>query len=200
MIKVGLVFGHVATNIGDQIINDGIFKILKKMDFEIDLHIVFFEPNVNLMSAIRDKIIKEKLGTFKVFNPLSKTRIPNKLYKYLIEPSRILEETGLISCDTILFNSGEHLFFNQDIENNYNLFWRLLPLYAAKLSGKKCILSPSTLGPFNSASFDDLLLNSLKSFDHLSYRESYTGEILRNEGIINGKELLDPAFLYFDKF
>ena len=44
-MKIGLIYGHVASNLGDLCINRGVISLLNNAFGEYKLHVVFRDPN-----------------------------------------------------------------------------------------------------------------------------------------------------------
>lgn len=133
--KIRLFYYHVASNIGDLAINEGLFIILNKLKAS--------EVKVFILDGGASPHLKNSLS--KDLNPqfLSGREID---YITFVTKSQ-LQPDFVESCDMIIINSGEHFFQYQHGENDYSLFWRLLPALVAAKKNIPVVFFPSTVGP-----------------------------------------------------
>ena len=194
-MKIGLVYGHVASNLGDLSINMGVANIINKIFPESILHVVYKNPN--------EKYFKDAINSFGNLHNIEYyiLNVPaDKEYKvlerYIRNPLQFLEETGLNKCDVILANSGEFLF-SYEFDERIDLLWRVLPAYASMQAGIKFITLPSTLGPFNDFIGTKILKQYLLLNDTFAARDALSLQLVAELLETNIKKLhlfLDPAF------
>jgi polysaccharide pyruvyl transferase WcaK-like protein len=188
--KIAIFFGHVASNIGDVAINAGEINLVLRAFPAADLRFVLLDPSEQFL-AMAEETLHTSAGT-KVTIIRS---APEKATLYLLEPNRFLRDSGCSDVDIVLLASGEHLFDYVHGENSKNLFWRILPAVAAKSAGKKCVILPSTFGPFETAVSKKLLPNLIDVVDGIAARDAFSAAdvntVSRTKSI---PALLDPAF------
>ena len=198
-MKIGLTYGHVASNIGDICINQGIVNILEQIDSQIELYVIIRNPNkVYLESSIESFNSNISIEFKYLQTPKNEQENIDILNYYISKPEEFLKDTGLTDVDVILNNSGEFIFAYKN-DPRTDLLWRLLPLLAAKKVGKKFVTFPSTLGPFDDYTSTKLINEFLIKQDRFFVRETASKKITEN--LIQQKvtELLDPAFFIKEK-
>ena len=133
-MKFGLIFGHAASNFGDLAINTGALSLLRELDPECHVHVVFDAPQATYQEAAIASISPLQDVTY-AFHP---KRIPEKhnrgplqrLQRYIADPGIFLTDNGLEDCDVLFYNSGEHLFSSREDENAQSLAWRTVAALA----------------------------------------------------------------------
>ncbi|MBD9479346.1 glycosyltransferase [Pseudoxanthomonas sp. PXM02] len=199
-MKFGLIFGHAASNFGDLAINTGAISLLRELDPECHVHVVFDAPQATYQEAAISSISHVQDVTY-VFHP---KRIPEKhsrgplqrLQRYIADPELFLADNGLEDCDVLFYNSGEHLFSSREDENALSLAWRTVAALAAKAGGKKFITLPVTFGPLTGVRGTQLLHQFCALSDGLAAREPASTEVLMQQEPVRTHPswLLDPAF------
>jgi polysaccharide pyruvyl transferase WcaK-like protein len=189
--KIALFYGHAASNIGDLAINQGVVNLLREINPDGQLNVVFLgsEKKEFLQAA------KSSFGNDGYCRFSSVEANDGKALSYLFSPGDFLKQAGAEDADIILLGSGEHLFQYLHGENSCNLFWRIFPAYVASLVGKPCFLMPSTIGPFEDTRSSGLITTLLGIADGVAVRDSRSQAILKSYfGADNVPLLLDPAF------
>jgi glycosyltransferase involved in cell wall biosynthesis/polysaccharide pyruvyl transferase WcaK-like protein len=199
-MKFGLIFGHAASNFGDLAINTGALSLLRALDPDCHVHVVFDAPQATYQEVAITSISSLQDVTY-AFHP---KRIPEKhdrgslqqLQRYISDPGLFLTDNGLEDCDVLFYNSGEHLFSSREDENAHSLAWRTLAALAAKACGKKFITLPVTFGPLTGVRGTQLLHQFCALSDGLAAREPDSAEVLMQlePARTNPSWLLDPAF------
>ncbi|MEZ4820490.1 MAG: polysaccharide pyruvyl transferase family protein [Bdellovibrionota bacterium] len=186
--SIVIFYGHVASNIGDVAINQGEYHLLKKAFPHASIKSVLWTATTSKYKNMALSSIGEtaQASFFKVSS--------YKGFRYLSAPDEFLKDHGAEEADLIVLSSGEHLFSYQENLNKRNLFWRLLPALAAKLCQKKCVLMPSTLGPFEDTLSQNLIDLFLTSIDLWAPREALTSKQLLSLKASVPDARLDPAF------
>lgn len=103
-------------------------------------------------------------------------------------------DCGVDDCDLVFLASGEHLFSYKDQLNYRSLYWRTLPAFAAKSSGKPCLISPSTFGPYETGISKIWMKQFLQLLDGVSVRDEKSRFYLQDEFSFDSIVLPDPAF------
>ena len=188
--KITLFYGHVASNIGDLAINRGTINLLRSVLPDVSINVVLIDADASEFLAMAKSSFDDQ-GDIR-FSSL-KTH-GEKAPLYLRSPEKFFEDAGGEDSDVILLSAGEHLFSYQHEENAKSLFWRVFPAFAAKYVGKKCILLPSTLGPFETDRTSALLSSLLELNDAFAVRESRSWQLLKTYFAAKKPLLLDPAF------
>ena len=187
--NIFLFFGHVASNIGDLAINMGEIELLKATYPNASISVVFFCNNTNYINAAIESC-GPKLDNLFIFKPSLE-----KALKYLIDPVEFLKHTGAQDADIIFLASGEYYFSYKNNPNDEILFWRTLPIVAAKKNNQDVILMPSTFGPFETNRSTKMMRSVLSITDAHSVRETASQKILEQEKLTHQANLkLDPAF------
>ncbi len=187
--NIFLFFGHVASNIGDLAINTGELELLQAAHPNASITVVFFGDNANY---IHNSIAScgSKLDHIFIFKPSLE-----KALKYLADPVEFLVHTGAKNADLICVASGEYYFSYKDNPNDEILFWRTLPIVAAKKNNQDVIMLPSTFGPFETDASAKMMRSILSITDTHSARETESQKVLGKEKLTDQAHLmLDPAF------
>lgn len=188
--KVAIFYGHVASNIGDLAINSGellaIRSVFPKAAVKfIALHVSEgpkFEQAKAEISAIGEADWFVYRTSFR------------HIIDYQTDPNRFLVDCGVDDYDLILLASGEHLFSYNEQHNSRSLYWRTLPAFAAKSSGKPCLMFPSTFGPFETSISKAWMSHYLTLIGNVAVREADSRAYLTNEFNVDTSLLPDPAF------
>ena len=188
--RIFIFYGHMSSNIGDLAINSGEISMLRKVFPGASINVVFFGSNTNKYIHQGVASCGSNIDTAFIFVPS-----PDKALRYLSNPSAFLKHCGAQDSDLIILASGEHLF---SYNNNYNIdaiFWRTLPILAAKMVGKHVVLLPSTLGPFEANQSCDLICSALQLVDDFAVRDALSQQYLKPMDCLSDPPLLlDPAF------
>lgn len=190
--KIGVMFGHAASNIGDLAINRGQIELLREAFPGAQFQVCYLNVETNAyLDDARASFGEDGDVVFSYFKSHSE-----KALSYVADPVKFLQDCGVAEADLIVLSSGEHLFYYGHGENIISFFWRTLPAYAAKAAGKRCILLPSTLGPFEKAQASRLASCLLRLVDDYAVRDSRSGPILEKTLGLDRvpKVFLDPAF------
>lgn len=194
-MKIGLVYGHVASNLGDLCINMGVANMINKIYPESTLHVIYRNPNEQYFEDALKSFVNKSNVEYKIIK--ASPEIEYKLLEeYIQNPKLFLKDTGLDNCDVILSNSGEFLF-SYEYDERIDILWRVLPAFAAKVAGIKFITLPSTLGPYEGEKGRGLLKEYLRINDSYAARDLLSLDLtanLMNESKENLNLLLDPAF------
>ena len=187
-----MVFAHVASNIGDLAINRGQVLMLRRAFPEAELRAVY-------LNAKQSAFLHEARASLDAGGPVPSTMFGssgNLALAYASDPARFLDDAGIADVDLVVLSAGEHLFHYQHGENLRNLYWRSLPALAAKIAGKRCLLMPSTLGPFEDRDSAELMRSLLGLVDTWAVRDARSGPLLRSTLALEVEPpaLLDPAF------
>ncbi|RCW77395.1 polysaccharide pyruvyl transferase family protein [Saliterribacillus persicus] len=194
-MRIGLSYGHVASNIGDLCINQGVISLINEIYPNTEIEVVLRNPNQVYLNESKRTFNENSNVTFHIFEtPKGIEESVALLEYYLNHPEVFLIDMGLKDCDVILNNSGEFIFSYND-DPRLDLLWRILPAYAANKTGKKFITLPSTLGPFEDhigstlikeffASNFGYAVRDANSLDHITELTNEDPTAL----------LLDPAF------
>ncbi|GGW41907.1 polysaccharide pyruvyl transferase family protein [Vreelandella hamiltonii] len=190
--KIGFFYFHVASNIGDLAINEGVSEIvkLKYPNASIECFILDGQQSLHLKSSISSGVNYHYINGKEL-----------DFLKYAIEPSIFWSDfIGDLSLDLVLINSGEHYFQYLHNENSYSLFWRLLPALSAIEKGLPVCFLPSTVGPLETLESRALLKSFFSVCAKVFIRDSVSHEYLNSiaiqqgPGSLNAFLALDPAF------
>ncbi|TNJ33853.1 glycosyltransferase [Arenimonas terrae] len=200
-MKIGIVYGHVASNLGDLAINAGICGLLARVVPDVRLQVVLLDPNDTYLDAARasfDGLEHVAITTLNSHGGAAgegerQAEQISRAVSHALAPAAFLAEAGLEDCSAILYNSGEHLFTHPSRENGVDLLWRLLPMVAAAQQGPRFITLPSTFGPFDDAESLPLLREALGANHALAAREPRSAAVAAALGL-EAPVLLDPAF------
>ena len=189
--NVTVFYSHSASNIGDIAINRGSQALIDR---------AFPDCQINFVSlpTSNPKFHDDMRGSFMPAHNLRHTEFSkssDRIFDYVSDTDAFLDACGARDADLVLVNSGEHLFSYDNGENADSLFWRTLPVYAAKRAGKSAAILPSTFGPFRSSHSQNLVRSILGLADGAPAREPHS---LRLQSELLGRNvnpvLPDPAF------
>lgn len=189
--SIALFYGHVARNVGDIAINLGEVALLKSVYPDADITAVLLNARNSPYLAISRAS----------FGPAGRVRLvevssaDKDALDYAIDPARWLRHCGVEDADLVVLAAGEHLFSYADNDNLRSLFWRTLPAFAARLTGKRCLVMPSTFGPYETADGKALVTQLLETQPRIATRDARSREVLRALGTAARIDAgLDPAF------
>jgi glycosyltransferase involved in cell wall biosynthesis/polysaccharide pyruvyl transferase WcaK-like protein len=200
-MKIGLTYGHVASNLGDLAINRGMMNLLRGLPSPPRVQVVLLNPNDAYIDGARASFGSELNPTFSTLRTrperlrerLGGEEEMSRLMGYLFEPDSFLKDCGLSDCDALLFHPGEHLFANPG-DDRTDLFWRLLPALAAAKAGIPFIVPPITAGPFHDQHTNRLIRTFLSLCNAVAVREPRSAELIAPLLGEVPPPLLDPAF------
>ena len=188
---VALFYGHVASNIGDLAINRGEIALLRQAFPSATIRVVLLSARRSAyLSRAKSSFGPEDLVEFVHF------RADDKLApSYVLEPGKFLDDCGAKAADLVVLAAGEHLFHYADHKNYKNLFWRTLPAFAARQRGVRCLIMPSTFGPFESAEATQLIRELFSAGPRVAVREARS-LVLLADSVPSAAvtAALDPAF------
>lgn len=189
--SIALFYGHVARNVGDVAINRGQLNLLKSAYPQATIDIV-------LLDAKNSFHLESSMSSF---GPQVSGRVimvateVADADEYAVDPARWLETCEVEDADLIVLAAGEHLFSYAGHPNERNLFWRTLPAFAAIQAGRRCLLMPSTFGPYETDDAEALFAQLLQSHVRIAARDTQSAEILNSLGPrVPVDTALDPAF------
>ncbi|WP_158616447.1 glycosyltransferase [Legionella septentrionalis] len=190
-MKIAILYGHVASNIGDLAINQGQINLLLEIYPHAKFHIVFLDAAKNeFMNLTRSSFNQNGVVSFTNFSFSSE-----KGLSYLYEPEAFLKDCEAADADMIVLSAGEHLFRYKSIDNLKSFFCRTFPALAAKATGKKCVIMPSTFGPFEDVESVNVMKSLLSLADSSATRDTFSTKLLTSSfNATMTPELLDPAF------
>lgn len=190
--RIALFYGHSASNLGDLAINAGECQLLKTLYPNAELNIVFLDSTKSrYLDAAKESFLAHAQPHFRYVDTTDGELIKN----LLTDPPYLLDSLGLSYCDAIFVSSGEHLFQYSNRANTHSIFWRTLPLLAAKMRGKFAAIMPSTYGPFDDSESQLLIKEVLSLSDFAFARDSDSYQLITD--LTNGKAGVlgpDPAF------
>lgn len=206
MKKIGIVYGHAASNMGDLALNTGIAALLADVAPAASVHAVFLDPNPKYLQNAVESFSPTRNFTHTAL-PMAQNSLGNSAHEkeaeilhrcvhFLTNGQDFLEQTGLADCDAILYNSGEHLFSHPEDENIADLLCRMLPFVAAQQAGIPLVILPSTFGPFTPGIALEIVNQLAGSAAAIAAREAQSIKVLENlyphrsDISLN----LDPAF------
>ena len=191
-MKIFLFYGHVASNIGDLAINSGVCHLLGSIIHNFELNVVFLDSEKSKFLKKAKKSFRDHHDNVNFINFRSHG---SKAVKFIFNPESFLEEVGAKEADLILLNAGEHLFCYQEVDNRKSFFWRTLPAYAAKADNKKCVVLPSTFGPYETDESKRVISSLIEVSDAAAFREPFSKNVLNEiEPSHLMPVVLDPAF------
>lgn len=133
--KVHLFYYHVASNVGDLAINEGFLKLLNVFQgSEVKVFILDGKNSPHLKKSLPESLNSRFLSGRET-----------DCITFVSQPE--LQSDFTEDCEMIIINSGEHFFQYEHGENDYSLFWRLIPALAAAKKSIPVIFFPSTVGP-----------------------------------------------------
>lgn len=189
--SIAIFYGHVASNIGDVAINRGQVEVLLQSFPGAHLQIIFW-------NASRSEHLDLARGSLAGFEgcatPYFFKSHSSKALAYVADPSRLFADCGIEPPDLVVLSAGEHLFSYRSNENVANLFWRLLPAYAAKAAERPAVMMPSTLGPFERSDARELIASALDMLDFSAVRDLRSRRYMASVGHGSLPVYLDPAF------
>lgn len=188
--KIAVFYGHVASNLGDLAINAGELAALKRT--YPNAEVMFIALHVN-EGAAYDNAMAETARIAESKWTIYRTSFRHVM-NYLSNPAQFLSDCGAEDADLIVLASGEHLFAYSENANTRALYWRTLPALAAKVAGKRCMLFPSTFGPFETAESRSWMTALFQLVDGYAVRESGSARALEKTFGLQPQQLPDPAF------
>jgi polysaccharide pyruvyl transferase WcaK-like protein len=191
MYEVSVFYINEASNLGDLAINVGEIEFLNKIFKDtMKLNLVIYSTK-NSKKQYRNMII-ESFKNYNIDN-INEIMISNdKIPIYLNNFDKFLQDTGSADSNIFLISSGEFLFNYHEKPNLNTLFWRLLPIIIAKNRGKKTLMFPNTLGPFENSEVKHMVNNIFKLSNNLCVRDQESIQFLDSNFEINLN--LDPAY------
>lgn len=196
--SAALVFGHVATNLGDLAINEGVRELCRRHLPEGDFSVALRRPSPKLVESavapMRPVSVLELEAYSSTYEPRVEIKSMLSLLRALANPVRWMEEAGLVTQDVLIGNGGEHLYEAVSAGNHADLLWRVVPLLAAASSGKRVIQMPSTFGPFHTDDGRAILKGVAAVGGELVARDLSSSKFLTEEGLRH-TVALDPAFM-----
>ena len=188
--KIAIFYGHVASNLGDLAINAGELLALKKAYpcAEVTFIALHVEDGPAYVHAQTETACVGESSWI-----IYRTSFHHAL-NYISRPVQFLVDCGVADSDLIILASGEHLFAYEDNTNIRSLYWRTLPALAAKTAGKRCLLFPSTFGPYETEVAKNWIAALLNIVDGYAVREMESADFLRQEFSVEPIQLPDPAF------
>ncbi len=202
-MKIGIVYGHITSNLGDVAINHGTAAMLRRVAPEAHVHVVLLKVSDDSLPVAKAAFEGIENVSFCILRTRHKTAagVSGSLSelelaaKYVLEPGLFIEDAGLTGCDIVLYNSGEQVFAYDDHGSHVKLIWRVLPALAAKASGMRFVVLPATVGPFESPSLEPMLRAFFTLNDDMAVRDTVSAQMAAEfMGADPPPVLLDPAF------
>lgn len=185
---IAICFGHVASNVGDNAINLGQIALIKAMEPNSEIRVVYFATSSSdLERKFLESLADEKL------NDVRKVAKPS-FEAYARDPVQALEDWGISDAELIVGSASEFVFSYGPESNVEKLLTWALPLLAGQMAGKTTLVMPSTYGPFYDRRAANLISGVLSGVSAVPVRD------LRSEGFLDFLErgrtmrALDPAF------
>lgn len=206
MKKIGIVYGHVASNMGDLALNTGIAALLTDVAPGATVHAVFLDPNPKYLQNAIESFSPARNFTHTALrltqnssghsNAEKEAAALHQCLHFLTSGEDFLAQAGLSDCDAILYNSGEHLFSHPEDENIADLLCRMLPFVAAQRAGIPMVMLPSTFGPFAPGVALEIVNQLAESAAAIAARDAQSLKVLENLYPQRGDLALnlDPAF------
>lgn len=188
--KIAVFYGHVASNLGDLAINVGELIALKRAYPGAEVKFVALHVSEG---PTYDNALAETACAGESTWSIYRTSFRHVL-TYLSNPGQVLLDCGMDDVDLIVLASGEHLFAYADNPNTRALYWRTLPALAAKAAGKRCVLFPSTFGPYETEQSRRWMQALFTIVDGYAVRESSSGHLLSEVFGLQAQHFPDPAF------
>jgi glycosyltransferase involved in cell wall biosynthesis/polysaccharide pyruvyl transferase WcaK-like protein len=186
-----LFYGHVASNIGDLAINRGEIALLRRAFPDATIRIV-------LLNATRSAYLTRSKESFGPAGSVDFVhfRADDKLAPgYVLDAGQFLDDCGATDAELLVLAAGEHLFHYAEHDNFKNLFWRTLPAFAAQQRAQRCVILPSTFGPFESTEAKDLIRALFATQPRVAVRDARSAAVLEQSLALKSPEIaLDPAF------
>lgn len=188
---IALFYGHVASNIGDLAINRGEVALLRRAFPDATIRVV-------LLNATRSAYLTRSKESFGPAGSVDFVhfRADDKLAPgYVLDAGQFLDDCGARDAELVVLAAGEHLFHYAEHDNFKNLFWRTLPAFAAQQRGQRCVILPSTFGPFESTEAKALIRGLLATQPRVAVRDARSAAVLQQSMAMESPEIaLDPAF------
>lgn len=189
-LKVALLYFHVASNVGDLAINDGVWSVLKCAfpNSEVALFILDGISSPHLKKSVRD------------FSGARRFIVGREKDAVIYSSGGDVLGSFTDDYDVMIINSGEHFFQYEHGENDYSLFWRLLPALAAAKKSIPVIFFPSTVGPLVTNDSKVLFRSFLSCCTQAYVREKFSFDYVNDELSLSSHEgcdisiAPDPAF------
>lgn len=196
--SIGLIYGHVATNLGDLAINEGVLSLCAKHLPHGDVSVYLRNPNPRLIDrSVRALKVRSLefygLQRDKEYEPYD-IRSMLELLRMLTQPRAWIASSGASFPDIIIGNGGEHFYEAADGRNLLELLWRVAPLVVGASIGKRVIQVPSTFGPLNGPDLRSLLGVIAAVTPGLIARDKESQRLLEDKGL-RAETALDPAFM-----
>jgi glycosyltransferase involved in cell wall biosynthesis/polysaccharide pyruvyl transferase WcaK-like protein len=189
--SIALFYGHVARNVGDIAINRGEVALLKSAYPKATINVVLLNATNSKYLASSEASFGPK-GTVRLIQASSSDA---DALNYAMDPGRWLKDCGVEDADLIVLAAGEHLFSYEANPNSRSLFWRILPAFAARYTGKHCLVMPSTFGPYETARERALIGQLLETQPRIAARDVRSLKELEAFGSpVQIDTMLDPAF------
>ncbi len=186
--NISIFFGHVASNVGDLAINKGQMALFRESFPDAAINIVLFGNKSGKYVSDALLSLGGVFSNIHVFIPSE-----SKMKDYLLNPTIFLDHCCAQNADLIVIASGEYLFSYIENKNMKALFWRTLPILAAKIAGKQSVLLPSTFGPFEKVG-SNFIKTIFDLVDNFSFRDSSSAKYFSELTSTDSVPLLDPAF------
>ena len=196
MTDIAIFYGHAASNWGDLAINSGLVELLKQIGHtESEIRAIRLHPADRF-----DRISRESLGDVAVEDIAARGGARaginelTLLSDLLAAPEKFIRKHRLRGADTIIINSGEHLFESASGEGLRDLIWRILPIICSNRAATPVVVMPSTVGPFRTELGEQLvtLLNRLPVA--FAFRDRASSELLGSTPLAEQPVVLDPGF------
>lgn len=204
MRTTALVYGHVASNLGDLAINDGFRELCLQSGLAPPEIIVTRKARpkykVRMKEALPEAQLRESFPAPKLDTPEARIKEILTLSRAVLRPELWAHQVGLDQADVIFANAGEHLYESPTGDNLLDLYWRVLPLVAAASIGRPGIQLPATIGPFLSRDGYLALETIQRVAKSWAVRDCGSRNYLAElpQGLSQGQApaplLLDPAF------
>ena len=207
-MKVALLYGHLASNLGDLAVTSGAISLMAPVVGLENIRLIVPPLSdvatgaVKALEAIHGtldlRIVEDALvGAVKGREPENVAAL-DVFGDLITQPTEVLKRNGLEDVDVLVFNSGEHLFAGGSLREGYALAGRLMPLIAGAAVGRKVICLPSTLGPFEDPVSTALARLFIKQSSAVALREAASRHHLEKIGLdadeLGIQTLLDPGF------
>ncbi|MGH8243485.1 MAG: glycosyltransferase, partial [Steroidobacteraceae bacterium] len=188
---IALFYGHVASNIGDAAINRGEIVLLRQAFPKARIRVILLNGKQSAhLPLAKTSFESEGEVEFTHF-----AAYDSYAPRYALDPGRFLDECGAGDADLVVLAAGEHLFQYADYSNHKNLFWRSLPAFAARERGRRCLIMPSTFGPFEDRQASDLVAALFATKPAAAVRDAQSAAIVRKAAAEAPLHVgLDPAF------
>jgi polysaccharide pyruvyl transferase WcaK-like protein len=185
-VTIALFLGHATSNLGDVALNTGAEQLIERAGSRLDT--VLMAPT----GKLRYRAARRSFTTGPAVVRLHRDALSDgALLEYTAHPERFFRHYGLEGVETVVIHSGEHLYAPKSLGDLHRLaLWRLLPAIAGKATGRRVIVLPSTLGPFENRRLAHLYRSSIDIVDAIAARDAVSPAYLDRSVPV----LLDPAF------